>query len=618
MFIAVWWRSFLCSQQKGIPLSTLTLRLGGRWRLRATVAAVIAAAAVVVAMMGFGTPNAHADLINKRQVALRESTSALFMHWGMLTSPGFTSCSAWENAITSGGWSAGYWVQEAQKLHASHITLASFHSKLGYGRPWKSSIPGTCSTNRDFLGELITAAHAKGIQVVLYMTNDAQWHDFNNHEWMNSSAFSKFAGHTVNMDTQPGFGEFSYDNFFDVLKTHPGLDGFWIDNINAYWTSHDLWNKLYAAKPSLTISNNNEDTPVMDMISNEQKTGMTPSYDMPQAYFTAQPRLTEADYKLPDTGPWWFAGGNPSVNTALNVGRYIANAGNSVKSLMDETPMVNGKFPSNQANFNNFFNSYIGPVFSSVNGVEGGGFMWGGMPGGNFGSGAYGYTTITKTVDHSTAQTTTDPTTQYVHVVTKPSSGSSVKIRDGGYHVTGVSNMRGGSVSSSQSNGFLTITNNGSWDKYDTVFKVTTTGTRTGVVSGVKASANASASGHAAGNLVDGSYLNYWQSNGSLSATITLDQGSSKHVQYLALNQREDSITQTASSSRRIHAYTIQTSADGTSFSTLKTGNLPNARGAQYIDLNTTARFVRLVVNSTYASNHTLRIDELWLASANA
>ena len=87
---------------------------------------------------------------------------------------------------------------------------------------------------------------------------------------------------------------------------------------------------------------------------------------------------------------------------------------------------------------------------------------------------------------------------------------------------------------------------------------------------------------------------------------------------YLAINQREDSITQTASSSRRIHAYTIQTSSNGTSWSTLKSGNLPNARGAQFIDIGATARYVRLVVNSMYSSSKTLRIDELWLGSSYA
>ena len=587
-------------------MRTYSLALPRRWRAGVIAVAIAAVVSVLVAMLGFGTRPARADLQNPRQDFLRAATSGLFLHWGMLSSPGFTSCTAWENAIKSGGWNAPYWVNEAQKLHASYIVLATFHSKLGYGRAWPSNIPGSCSTKRDFLGELISVAHAKKIEIILYMTNDAQWHNLNGHEWFDSAAYSRFKGHSVNLDTQAGFGEFSYDNFFDVMKSHPDLDGFWIDNDNAYWESHNLYAQIYKLHPNMTISNNNEDTPIMDMISNEQKTGMTPAYDMPQAYFTAQPRLTEADYKLPDSGPWWFGGGNPPVNRSLNIGRYVANAGSSVKSLMAETAMVNGKFPGNQADFNNFFNGYVSPIWESVHGVEGGGFMYGGMPGGNFGSGGYGYTTISKT----------DPNTQYIHVVTRPSGGT-IRLRDSGYRVAKVTNLRSGaSVSFSQGNGFLTLTGISGWDQFDTVFKVQMSG-RVGIVSGVTAAASSSAGGHGAGALVDRSYLNFWQS-GSVPVTITLDQGSAKQVAYLAINQREDSITQTASSSRRIHAFTIQTSSNGSTWSTLKSGNLPNARGAQFIDIGASARFIRLVVNSMYSSSKTLRIDELWLGSAYA
>jgi alpha-L-fucosidase len=569
-------------------------------------AALIALVAIVLATFGLGARPARADLTNPRQDFLRASTSGLFLHWGMLTSPGYTSCTAWENAITSGGWSADYWVGEAQKLRASYIVLATFHSKLGYGRAWPSSIPGTCSTQRDFLGELITAAHAKGLRVILYMTNDAQWHDLNGHEWMDSAAFSAYAGHTVDLDTQDGFGEYSYDNFLDVMSSHPALDGFWIDNDNQYWLDHNLYAQIYQLHPNMTLSNNNEDTPIMDMISNEQKTGMTPAYDMPQAYFTAQPRLTEADYKLPSTGNWWYDGSNSTVDYALNLGRYIANAGNSVKSLMAETAMVNGKFPSNQADFNNFMNTYLPPIWSSISGDEGGGFMYGGMPGGNFGNGAYGYTTINKT----------NANLQYVHVVTKPTSGNSVKLRDSGYLVSGVTNLRtGAAVPFSQASGYLTISGVSSWDPYDTVFKVTISG-RTGIETGVTATATASAGGHAAANLVDGSYLNYWDSNDTTPVSITLDQKSAKKAAYLAVNQREDTITQTATSSARINAYKILTSSDNSTWATVKTGNLPNTRGAQFIDIGATARYIRLEVDSTYASSKQLRIDELWLGTA--
>jgi alpha-L-fucosidase len=573
-------------------------------KLGAAVAILVTAIATVV--FGLGDQPARADLQNPRQDFLRASTSGLFLHWGERTSPGYTSCTTWETAVNNGGWSADYWVSEAQKLHASYLVLATFHSRLGYARPWPSKVPGSCATKRDYLGELLTAAHAQGMRVILYMTNDPQWHDETGHEWLDSTAYSNYKGQNINIDADPGFGQFSYDNFFDVMSSHPTLDGFWIDNDNAYWESHNLYQQIYNLHPNMTISNNNEDTPIMDMISNEQKTGMTPAYDMPQAYYTAQPRLTEADYKLPSSGAWWYDGSNSSVDTALNVGRYIANAGNSVKSLMAETAMVNGKFPSNQVNFNNFFNGYANQIWDSVHGVEGGGYMYGGMPGGNFGSGAYGYTTINKT----------NSNLQYVHVVTKPTSGSTVKLRDAGYVVSSVTNFRtGAAVPFTQSNGVLSINNNTGWDTYDTVFKVQMSG-RTGITTGVSASANASASGHGAGSLVDGSYLNYWQGNGSLPATISLDQGSSKHVSYLAVNQREDSITQTASSSRRINGYTIQTSSDGSSWSTVKTGSLPNVRGAQFIDVGATARYVRLVVNSMYSSTKTLRIDELWLGNA--
>ncbi len=581
---------------------------GPRWWRRGAIAAVVLAlTAAMVAVLGVYDRPARADLQNPRQDFLRASTSGVFLHWGMLTSPGYTSCTAWENAITGGGWSADYWVSEAQKLRASYLVLATFHSKLGYGRAWPSSIPGTCATKRDFLGELITAAHAKNIHVILYMTNDAQWHDLNGHEWMDSAAFSKYAGHTVDLDSQSGFGEYSYDNFFDVMKSHPTLDGFWIDNDNQYWLDHNLYQQIYQLHPNMTISNNNEDTPIMDMISNEQKTGMTPAYDMPQAYYTAQPRLTEADYKLPSSGAWWYDGSNSSVDYGLNIGRYIANVGNTVLSLMAETAQVNGKFPSNQANFNNFMNTYLPPIWESISGTYGGGYMYGGMPGGAWNNGAYGYTTISKS----------NPNDQYIHVITKP-SGSTFRVRDGGYSVSAVTNLRtGAAVSFSQGNGYLTLSGISSWDQYDTVFKVVMSG-RTGITTGVTATASASASGHGAANLVDGSYLNYWDSNKTTPVTITLDQGSAKNAAYLAINQREDTVTQTASSSARIKAYKILTSSNNSSWTTVKSGTLPNARGAQYIDIGASARYIRLEVDSTYASSKQLRIDELWLGNAYA
>ena len=121
---------------------------------------------------------------------MRDSTAGLFLHWGMFTEPKHLDCAEWEKAVTDGGWDPRYWVREAQKLHASYLVLTTFHSRLGYARPWPSKIPGSCATKRDFLGETIAAAKAEGLKVMLYTTDDPQWHNEQTIETLDSAAYS--------------------------------------------------------------------------------------------------------------------------------------------------------------------------------------------------------------------------------------------------------------------------------------------------------------------------------------------------------------------------------------------------------------------------------------------
>ncbi|WP_329125422.1 discoidin domain-containing protein [Streptomyces sp. NBC_01465] len=580
---------------------------------------LLALIALLLGTLLLPTP-ARADLQNPRQDFLRASTGGLFLHWGERTSPQHTSCSGWESDVTNGGWTPDYWVNEAQKLHVQYLVLATFHSRLGYARPWPSAIPGSCSTQRDFLGELITAAKAKGLKTILYMTDDPQWHADGGHEWLDSAAYSSYKGKSVDLTTRDGFGEFSYDNFFEVMDRYPDLGGFWIDNDNAYWESHNLYAQIQQKRPSYTLSNNNEDTPIMDMISNEQKAGMAPAYDYPQAVYTAQPRLTEADFKLPSTGAWWYDGSDPSVDKMLTLGRLVTNAGSSVKALIAETAMVNGRFPPQQEAFNTFANGYLNPIWESLNGTEGGGYMYGGLKPGFWNDGAHGVTTISRT----------DPDRQYVHVLTPPTT-STLRIRDNGYRISAVSNLRTGApVSFSQSGGVLTLNGLGGWDPYDTVFKVTTSG-RQGILpaSSYTMSASASASGHGAAAAADGSWTTYWDSNKTLPVTLTYDLGSVKPVQYIGLNQREDSVSYARSDteqSARIKDYKVFLSNNGTTWgSAVKSGQMASRRGIQGIDLTAAnARYVRLEVDTTWAAStdttryQRLRIDESWIGTSYA
>jgi hypothetical protein len=565
-------------------------------------------------------PAAQAELYHPRQAWLRDSTAGLFMHWGMFTTPVHFDCAEWEKAVTDGGWDADYWVTEARKLHTQYIVLATFHSRLGYARPWPSKIPGSCATRRDFLGELIAAARARGLKVILYMTDDPQWHAERGVESFDSAAYSAYKGHTVDLTTRDGFGEYSYDLFFEVMREYPGLSGFWIDNDNAYWERNHLYEQIRELRPSWLLSNNNEDTPIMDTVSNEQKTGMTPYYDYPQAVWTPMPRLTEADYKLPTSGSWWYDGKDSAVDYRLTLGRLISNAGSSIKSLEDETPMVNGVFPSNQVAFNDFADGYLDEIWGSLAHTEGGGYMYGGMQPGDWNDGAHGVITVEKGDRQRT---------QYVHVLTPPASGSTLRLRDTGYKVTGVRDFRTGKRKRfRQSGGYLTIDGIASWDQYDTVLEVRTTGRRLGYYRqrSITATATASAPGFPASNLVDGSFLNYWDANRTVPVSIDLDLGRAGPVRSLAVNQREWSPTYNRETfgrqedSSRIKDYTASASRDGEAWSVVETGTMRSARGIQFIDLDLRrARYVRLTVQSTWGSPtipayyNKLAIDELFV-----
>ena len=117
------------------------------------------------------------------------------------------------------------------------MVLTSFHSRLGYSRSWPSAIPGSASTERDFLGELIAAAKAKGLHVLLYMTDDPQWHGGRRAtKQLDSAAYSAYKGKEVDLTTGRASASTATTTFRrghgPTTRTWPG---FWIDNDNEYW-----------------------------------------------------------------------------------------------------------------------------------------------------------------------------------------------------------------------------------------------------------------------------------------------------------------------------------------------------------------------------------------------
>jgi hypothetical protein len=179
-----------------------------------------------------------------------------------------------------------------------------------------------------------------------------------------------------------------------------------------------------------------------------------------------------------------------------------------------------------------------------------------------------------------------------------------------------------------QKAGTLTIEGVTTWDPYDTVFEVDTVGPlgRWDVLP-VTATATSSLPGNDASALTDHSYLNWWDNNGAMPVSITLDLGVPLPVSYVAINQREWSSTQPRRSfghledSARIKGYGVDVSVDGVNWTTvIPCATMPSARGVQFIDLGSQhARYVRLTVTSNWSSPtlpefyNRLKVDEMWL-----
>ncbi|RCG29895.1 hypothetical protein DQ384_17125 [Sphaerisporangium album] len=400
-----------------------------------------------------------------RQEWLRNGVLGLFLHWGMRTSPPYTDVRAWEAAVTAGGWNAGHWVDRAVALRASHLVLASFHSRLGYVRVWPSRVPGSPSTRRDFLGELVSAARSKGVRVLLYMTDDPRWHDETGVGLLDSAAYSAHKGAPVDLTTRDGFGAFAYDNFAEVMRLYPDLAGFWIDRENAYWRRSGLYDRIRAERPEWLLVSNDQDHPPGDATMDVVAPGVTASADVPH--------LTESCFTV--TGGWWHAGGDPAVDHGRVIGRIIANAGSSTKSLLAFGARHDGGFPPNQESFIGFAASYLDAIWESVGGTEGRGSVRGHVLLGGARQGDA--VTIVATARRD------DAGRHYLHVLGRP-SGDAIRVEDCGPRVLSVRDVRTGeSLAFAQSGGHLTISGITAWDAHDTVFALRTARTPSGTAS---------------------------------------------------------------------------------------------------------------------------------------
>ena len=394
-----------------------------------------------------------------------QSKIGLFLHWGMGTAPGFKTSEEFEAAVNDGGWKAEKWVNEAKKIHAKYITLATFHTCLGHLRPWLSDIPGTARAKRDYLGELIRAAHKEDIKVVVYFTTVAD-KEGNDVEGYLSYARKHNPGLTeeqiqssFNMLNTLGFGAYTFDLAKELCKNYD-VDGLWFDSYNnptwyaadaypwadgfayeketkfdaptfasRYFYKRDINKLMHELKPNL-ITFVNYFPPIIQADVRGHEFGDKENWKV--CPITGPLPMGEENLLIP-SGNWWFDGNCPPFDNKREIKRTVHTIACGYVACVSEGPHPNGDFPQPLGEYNVFLSNFLDWAGESLLGKTiPGGRGQGGFAPGEWNDGAYGVTMLLP-----------GTSTHYLHVLAAP-SGKALSISDSGYQVTSVKNLKTG------------------------------------------------------------------------------------------------------------------------------------------------------------------------------
>lgn len=388
----------------------------------------------------------------------------LFLHWGLGTAPGFQTVADFDTAVAAAGWSARKWVDEAKRIRAGYITLASFHSHLGFIRPWRSAIPGTPTTGRDYLGELIKAAHDESIKVVVYMTTiapgDAEAYRAyarKRHPHLTEAQIES----SFNLNNAFGGGAFTFDIVEELCQTYE-IDGLWYDAFhNPTWYEaedypwadsfeYDKVKQRYDMAAFATKYFHHRD--MIGFVRKLNPRLVTFVNNFPPILEKADVRGHEfGDKELwklcPPTGPmplgeenllipsgdWWYHGECPAFSFQREIKRMVHTIGCGITACVSEGPLIGGDLPQPLVDYNAFLGSFLDWAGESLlGGVIAGGRGQGGFEGGEWDGGAYGVTTFNRATN-----------AHYLHILTAP-SGNVLSLPDAGIAVTSARNLKTG------------------------------------------------------------------------------------------------------------------------------------------------------------------------------
>ena len=330
-----------------------------------------------------------------------KARSALFVHWGINTEnpdwekriPRFKTCEEFEAAVAD--WSAEKWVSAARKLRASYITLAIFHSCLGYMKAWKSKIPGTYTTKRDFLGELIEEANKYNIKILLYISGDSSGHLFyKDYPWVFPEEYNKYKNdNSINiLDFGVWQTVYAKEIIGEVIDNYPDLAGFWFDGWNRDKVNKEIFEFIHKKNPKLINIKNNftdylsdgEDVMSLECFGKKY----SPSFDYPSSTWVP-PHGRECCYVMSELSDWWQFYEPKEFDRNELLRKFITITTNGWVAKMGLGPNLAGDFNGHLGKFINDIDSYLAWAEESIFDTAAGGVEIGYQNDGAYITGCY-------------------------------------------------------------------------------------------------------------------------------------------------------------------------------------------------------------------------------------
>lgn len=498
--------------------------------------------------------------------------AGLFIHWGVSTEnenweqqiPKYSSFEEFEDYVNEGNWNPSKWINAARKIHATYMTLACFHGALGYMKAWKSKIPGTYTTKRDYLGELIAEGAKYGIKVVVYISAHPKNARFYPGQlWIDKKAYSDYKGKDIDIEDWDIWQTvYCKDVISELIDNYPGIGGFWFDGWFRKRNAEELFAYIKKKKPSVMIIRNNfghDEYENEDLMSVEDFGKVTePDYDFASSYWQDK-KITECCYRMMEVSDWWYYKELPPFDPNILVKRYISIAANGWIPKVGIGPLASGDMPANGVSFLNKCEEYLSWAEESVFNIE-----RGTLPMGYINDNGYVITTKRDKI-------------HYVHILTIPDSDKIV-LQDGGMDFSKAVNLKTNQeLSFKQDNGKLVFDNNFDED-CDIVIKLTEEKQRT--IKEFK---------------ID--------KEDDLPVSLKLELDNKTDISGIIIKQKQNSAQHGGSwaavDNNRLKSYMIYKKEDGEK-KLIAEGKLNGVRGMVQIDFTTKAKKLEIVLNSSY------------------